>query len=408
MAREGARIRLPRIGIGTTLMAGVAVLGLIVLASGVIALLSFFEIRRSFDRVASGQSASIVAARLGQTSEALAGLAPTLYAAADPAASRQIAQQVSGERQRLGELTSELGTYLDPGEALTTIRSTSAELSETIDRLSTAMSAKAAAEASRTLALAAVGAVLDDATTLSGQPRGAPIARWFDAVRGAMPDVFTVLSAVDAAGIDGPAAKVGVVISYAAEIAATAGDISAGSRAAAPALPGLHARLTDALTGESGLFAAQRRIVDLDGQLRQLLARNEAAAQRMNGAVDTVMDTVRADIGGQNAGQSAVIAAGMWWLAALTLTGVLIAVGTLAHVRKQVALRRQAVHGGILNRPVATGATGLVDGRDRGADTVGPLPQVVAGTDSRDGTVQPGSPIAASSSQPGGPAQANA
>jgi hypothetical protein len=398
MGQQGARIRRPRIGVGTTLMAAVIALGLIVLASGLIAVLSFIEIRRSFDRVASGQQASIVAAKLGQSSEALAAIAPTLFATGSKqSSSTELAKQVGSQRQRLEELTAELGAYLDSGEAIATVRSTSAELSETVDLISTAMASRAAAEESRTRALAAMGMVLDDATTLSGQPSGAPIARWLDAVRGAVPDVFNVLAATDAAGIDGPSAKAGVVLAYAAEIAAAAGEIAAGSRAAAPALPGLQGRLADALTGDSGVFAMQRRIVDLNAQLRQSLARNEAVAQRMNGAVDAVMNTVQADIGRQNASQSAQISAGTWWLATLTLLGALGALGTIVHVRKSVARRRQELRGGAIpDEAGVVSAASLANGHDKIADTTAALTKV-AEADGRNGAVQPDPRIATSS-----------
>lgn len=370
MAQQDARIRLPYLGVGTTLTAAVVALGLLVLASGLIAIVSFTQIRRSFDRVASSQTASIAAARLSQSSDALAGFAPSLFAkGGDQTSPVQFSQQVDTQRQHLQGLVTELSGYLGPNEAIATIRSTSDELFETIGLLSTAIFSKTAAEENLRRALAAMGAVLDEAVTLSGQPGGAPIARWLDTVRGVTPDVFTVLAAADTASIDGPSTKAGIVIANAEEIAAAAGgETAAGTRAAAPALPGLQRRFAEAVTGDEGAFATQRRIVDLDEQLRRLLARNEAAAKRMIGALGAVMETVRVDIAGQNASRSALISTRTWWLTALTLIGAIGAICTAVHVRTSVARR---LRNAILSEPAASSAASLAEGRDEIANDGG-------------------------------------
>ncbi len=109
--------------------------------------------------------------------------------------------------------------------------------------LSTAMVSKATTEENLRRALVAISAVLDEAAMLSGRPGGSPIARWLDEARATAPDIFAVLAATDSAGVDGPSTEAAVMLAHAEEIAeAAGGETAAGSRAAAPALPGLHAR----------------------------------------------------------------------------------------------------------------------------------------------------------------------
>jgi hypothetical protein len=317
MAEQGARTSLPH-------SRAVIALGLLMLACGLIAALAVMQVRGSRERAASSQTAAI-AASLSEAGEGLAGVAPTLLAKGfDQPARDQLSPQVHAQQQNVQRLIDDLSAHLGPGEAIVTIRAASAELFETIDRLSPAISSRAVAEAKLRRALAAVASVLDEAATLSGQPRGAPIARWLDEARDATSDIFAALAATDGAGLDGPSTAAGVMIAHAQEIAeAAGGETAAGSRAAAPALPGLHARFAEAVTGSDGVFAAQREMLDLDGQLRQWLGRNEAAATRMNGALGALAEA-SADTSGTPGPSRA------WWL---TLAGAIAAIGVAIYAQ---------------------------------------------------------------------------
>ena len=74
-------LRIPRLGVGPALMLAVIALSLFVVVCGAIALSSFNAFHRSFDRLASTQTNTLIAtAKLQQESEALAGYAPKLLA----------------------------------------------------------------------------------------------------------------------------------------------------------------------------------------------------------------------------------------------------------------------------------------------------------------------------------------
>ena len=351
MAEQGAQIRPPQVRLGTTLTAAMVALGLVILACSLIAALAFTQIRGDVARAAAGQTAAI-AERLSQSSAALEGVAPSLFAGAvEPAARNQSGPQVRTEQQNMQQLIDELTAHLGTGEPVATLRASSAELFETIDRLAPAIASRTAAEAKLRQGLAAVATVFEEAAALSGQPRGAPIARWLDEARGATADIFAALAATDGAGMDGPAAAAGVVLSHAGEIAdAAGGETAAGSRAAAPALPGLQTRLDEAVTGSDGVFAAQRQIRDLDGQIRQLLGRNAAAATRLTGAVDGLTQTARAG------DETAPAATRNWWLEALMLAGALGAMGGAIYAQLGVVRRLWAPESVPLPEPAAVEA----------------------------------------------------
>jgi hypothetical protein len=348
MTEQGAQIPPPQIRPGTTPTAALLTLGLLILAGGLIAALAIIEIRGDAARRAASRIAAI-AESLDQSSAALAGVAPSLFAKGfDPAVRDQSAPQVRTQQQHVQQLIDELTAHLGTGEPVATLRASSVELFETIDRLSPAIASRAAAEAKLRQGLAAVATVFEEAAALSGQPRGAPIARWLDEARGASADIFSALAATDGAGMDGPAAAAGVVLSHAEEIAdAAGGETAAGSRAAAPALPGLQTRLNDAVTGSDGVFAAQRQIRDLDGQIRQWLGRNAAAATRLTGAVDGLTETARVE------DETAPDATRNWWLEALMLAGALGAMGGAIYVQLGVVRRLWAPESAPLSEPAA-------------------------------------------------------
>ena len=135
-------------GVGPALTLAVAVLSLFVVVSGTIAIFSFKEFHRNFDRLASTQTNTLIAAaKLQQESEALAGYAPKLFAKGlDQTSLMEFSVEVYAKQASLQALIDELIGYVGESGSIATIKETSAALFQNIDTLSTEVFAKAAAE----------------------------------------------------------------------------------------------------------------------------------------------------------------------------------------------------------------------------------------------------------------------
>ena len=102
-------------------MACLAGLSLVLVLVSVIAIVSFGELKKSFDRVVSNEVAAILLAdELKQRSEALAGLAPSLYAQGfNQDALLRYSMTTYSEQERLQQLLSQLSLLSDAnGDAI--------------------------------------------------------------------------------------------------------------------------------------------------------------------------------------------------------------------------------------------------------------------------------------------------
>ena len=132
-------LRIPRLGVGPALMLALVALSLFVVVCGAIAIFSFNEFHRSFDRLASTQTNTLIAtAKLQQESEALAGYAPKLLAKGlDQKSLMEFSADVYAKQAKLQSLVDELTEYVGETGSITTIKATSAALFQNIDSLST-------------------------------------------------------------------------------------------------------------------------------------------------------------------------------------------------------------------------------------------------------------------------------
>ena len=141
-------LRIPRLGVGPALMLALGALSLFVVVCGAIAISSFNAFHRSFDRLASTQTNTLIAtAKLQQESEILAGYAPKLLAKGlDQRSLMEFSADVYATQAKLQSLVDELTGYVGATGSIATIKATSASLFQNIDTLSTEVFSKAAAE----------------------------------------------------------------------------------------------------------------------------------------------------------------------------------------------------------------------------------------------------------------------
>ncbi|MCG4453105.1 response regulator [Pseudomonas sp. MMS21-TM103] len=351
------QFRLPSLGVGKTLMTIVGILCLLTLVNGLLAAFSLKDIHRIFDRVASTQTDSLIAAaRLSQSSEALAGFAPKLFAKGlDQTSLVQFSLQVYLQQESLQKLIEQLGSVVGPSDSLATIKSSSALLFDNIDRLSTAIFAKAAAEGRLHQALLSIAAIqaeaaADPTTTV-----------WREHLSGSDALLFTALAATDSQEIDRLSRRVRSLLQR-AEPAAP------GAR---PADLQRHARLVAAMLDSTGALGSLREILELNTQLRALLEQNEGTAQQMIDAVSTLMESVRVDIAKQNSEQSQRISTRALLLQSLASVGALCAIAAALYIQLAVVRRLKSLRDSMLSEELPDIAYQLADGRDEIAEMAG-------------------------------------
>src|SRR5262245_28364363 len=151
-------------GVGAKLLAGLALLTAFSAISGGLAVYSFNQLHKSFDKVASTQLATMVsAAELRQESEALASLAPSLFArdmtlGSLTSFSTQTFRLQSTLQQLVQGLTRQLGDESGVGEIGQIARS----MFSNADRLATQIFAKATAQGDLRRAALQLAAVTAD------------------------------------------------------------------------------------------------------------------------------------------------------------------------------------------------------------------------------------------------------
>ena len=348
-------------GVGPALMLAVVVLSLFVIVSGAIAIFSFNEFHRNFDRLASTQTNTLIAAaKLQQESEALAGYAPKLLAKGlDQTSLMEFSVDVYAKQARLQSLIDELIGYVGENGSIATIKATSAALFQNIDTLSTDVFSKAAAEDGLKVALGKISDAYSDAGSLTSGGGDTAVATWLAEIRAVDPVILNLLTARDNGQIDALELRARKLLDQAA---------GAARLPAQGGLAKLHDQLGSAILGDQGAFHYQRQFVQGNARIKELLAQNQKTAQEMTGGAGTLMDKVRSEIASQNEIQGAAISTRGRLLQAIILFGIFCAVLTTVYVQLRVIRRLNKLRHSMLNEESAEGAA-LLDprpGRDFG------------------------------------------
>ena len=350
-------LRIPRVRVGPALMLAVIMLSLFVVVSGAIAIFSFNEFHRNFDRLASTQTNTLIAAaKLQQESEALAGYAPKLLAKGlDQTSLMEFSVDVYAKQAKLQSLIDELTGYVGETGSITTIKATSAALFNNIDTLSTNVFSKAAAEDGLKGALGRISTVYSDVGGLGFGGGNTAVATWLAEIRAVDPVILNLLTARDSGEIEALELRARKLLDQAA---GTAG------LPAQDGLAKLHDQLSSAIFGDQGAFHYRRQFVQENARIKELLAQNQKTAQEMTGGAGDLMDRVRAEIASQNEIQGAAISTRGRLLQAIILFGIFWAVLTTVYVQLHVIRRLDKLRHSMLNEELAEGAALLTQGRD--------------------------------------------
>lgn len=351
--------RIPSLGVGPALMLAVVALSLFIVVSGTIAIFSFNEFHRSFDRLASTQTNTLIAAaKLQQESEILAGYAPKLLAKGlDQRSLMEFSADVYATQAKLQSLVDELTGYVGETGSIATIKATSASLFQNIDTLSTEVFSKAAAEDGLKGALGNLSDVYSEASGLASGSGDTAVATWLAEVRAVDPVILYLLTARDSGQIEALEPRARKLLDQAAGAARMTAQRSG-------ALEKLHDRLSSAILGNQGTFHYQRQFIEENARIRDLLARNQQTAQEMTGGAGALMDKVRAEIASQNEIQGAAISTRGRLLQGIILFGVFGALLTAAYVQVRVVRRLGKLRRSMLDEESAEGAALLTKGRD--------------------------------------------
>ncbi len=374
-------MRRMRFGVAARLMAGLAALALFLAASSVIAVRSFNELQRSFDRVASGQlEAMIAAGRLQQQSQLLAGLAPSLFVRGLTQGTLLSFTLEAYTRQgELSALIGQIKTFIGDSASLSEIDQASAALFDNFDALSTSIYAKAAAEGEVDQALMMIAEIhrhpgSDGSVPTS--PDTGPRESAADLRSIALPvgaAVYEALATRDPARLHALREDLDQVLGGTA-------SASSGSVMAAPQ----RLVLMEGLLGERGLLPARLRLDQFNREARGLLLENEKLSADLIGAVDELTEEVRSDIAAKNQAQAALLSTRSRILEGLVVLGLVGAGGIASYVQLSVIRRFGRLRHSMLNETSGDTARQLAKGRDEISEMAGAFVHFVDEINRRD------------------------
>jgi signal transduction histidine kinase/CheY-like chemotaxis protein len=302
-------------GVAGRTFTSLAILSLMIAVVSIIAIQSFGELRRSFGFVANDQLGAInTAAELKQRAEALARLAPALYAKGLEQNTLLDFSLVSfKEQSRLQQLISKLSTQTN--EPLSDVEAANSELFRNLDTLATTLYDRAATEE-------AIGSLLSRIADLARPATG-------DAGGAAAP-------AVEPAAIALLAIVPAVIASHDTEetdrletdLRTSLARLKNGSAAAGP--------IEIAVLGPQGLISQQRRLIRLLADVRRQLADNEETSKKLIDATGRVSASITKAVGQQNQvleSQVSRRSAILWAIAAIAVIG---AIATAAYMQLSV------------------------------------------------------------------------
>ena len=365
-------------GVGGKLLAGLALLTAFIALSGGLAVHSFGQLQKSFDRVASTQLATMIAAaELRQESEMLTSLAPSLFArditrgSLTNFATRTFRLQ-SSLQQLIAALTEQLGAESGVEEIDRIARA----IFSNADRLATQIYAKAAAQAE----LRRAAGQLADASAVS--------AALPEALNAGVPRENPELTRQTIAGLDGLyAAAFRAFGGGDQEVTATAspdGTQPAGTSSAELALAPVSARLSDLSLAVAQVTSARERLNAIEVNIGRLLNESDALSQQLNDRVQALMQSIQQDIAGQNQALAGILAQRSTVMLALGLLGLLLAAAIAAYFQFSVIGRLNRLKSAVQRGRSAEGTKTLLKGTDEIAEMARAVVSYIAEIDRRE------------------------
>ncbi len=363
----------PKLGVAARLMTGLAALALFTAIGGVVAVISFYQFRQSFDRVTSTQLDSMAAAaHLERESQALAGLAPNLFVKGlGTGTLLAFTTEVYDQQVALQQLIQKLSDHVGQTESVSRIGSATDDLFRNADELSTVIFSRAGAEDRLNKALTKIGHFYDQVSRAietdnsSAAPTKEPqssepthAARlWLRSV-GQL--AVQVTKALSARTLD----QLQSIESETAKLLNAAEPYALSASAAFEGLPEIHGQLGDALTGNSGVIPTRRQLLRTEGEVRGLLEENDSMSRKLIKAVETLVAGIRADIAEQNTRLNQVLSSRSQFMTGLGFLGLFGALLIAGYFQLSVIRRLNRLRYSMRNEQSAESVTDLTNGHD--------------------------------------------
>ncbi len=310
------------LGVSGRVLLCLVAMSVVVVIISAMALSTFNELRRSFDRVVSNELVAIqLADELKQRAEALSGEAPSLYVQGlNRDALLQYAMTSSSEQQRLQELLQKLSSLsnLETGG----IEEAKTAFFVNLDQLATKL---LESDTVRQRLEAEIGKL---ATLLQSRTAGADGSSAAASISGQMLGFLVE---------EDPAKLKEEVMRLEHSIAALA-----------PGAEGLE-EMKRLLGGEQGIIALKRSLLDLLGEVRRLLAQNMKLSDGLVQAAEEVSVRIEQQVKDENAARQATFDSGALWLTIIAGLSILAAIATALYmqfsVRRRISALRLAMAG---------------------------------------------------------------
>jgi signal transduction histidine kinase/CheY-like chemotaxis protein len=325
------------IGVAGRIFICLIAMSAVVVVISSIALSSFSELKGDLERVVSSELASIVLAdELKQRAEALAGLAPSLYAQGlSQDALLKYSMTSYSEQGRLQLLLQRLSKLsgLETGEIEVTKTAFFLNLDQLATKLfdSTSIRQRLDAEIGKLAMLQqsqpAETAEYAASALISGQ-------------------VLQFLIEEDPAKLEEEVARL---------------ERTIGSMAASAA--GFEDMKT-LLSAEQGIIALKRRLLMLLGEVRRLLAQNSSLSFNLTAATENVSEKIKQSVNNENAVRQAKLENRSTWLRVMAALSILAAIATALYMHFSVRRRILALRLAIAGDASEEGLHKLTQGRD--------------------------------------------
>ncbi|CAN7656813.1 adenylate/guanylate cyclase domain-containing protein [Mesorhizobium sp. LjNodule214] len=367
-------LALARHGVALKILTGLALLVLLTVLGGVVAIHSFREANNVFTTVASTQIDTMSdAAELREHTQAIASLAPGLFARElNEGSLLDFTTKAFNQQNQLQALIDKLSSQVKDSQGLASINAEASALFDNADSLSTAIYEKAALQDSIDKAIGELVAIRDNAT-------GALEHKAFGeaAVAIAIRSWIAAFNALNSTALESLATTQPNALSVmAADMAwhLREAEIAVQSATGAePLLGALQKRLAAIAGGPQGFIIQRQKLLLAEREIEDLFQKNEQISGRLAAAVDLVVESIRNDVAAQNQTLNATLAGRsrlLLIMGCLGLTGAL-AVGAFTQMSVVGRLNRL--------RRAMTGGHASEDALDltRGSDEIAEMAQSV-------------------------------
>lgn len=335
-------------GVGAKLLVGLALLTIFIAISGGLAVYSFNQLRKSFDRVASTQLDTMVAAaQLRQESEVLTSLAPSLFASDITTGSlTNFSTKAFRLQSTLQQLVQALTKQLGDESGVREIDQIARAMFSNADRLATQIYAKATAQADLRRSAEQLLAVNADSQSFAEALGTDLTAESHQLIRSSLTGLDK-LNAMAFSALGGvpqeksPAPTTGGTASPTSDLA----TMTSG----APGLMPVAIRLRKLSLAVSQATAAREHLNSLEVEIVRLLKESDSLSQQLNDRVQSLMQSIQSDIASQNESLGAVLTQRSTVMLALGVLGLLLSVSIATYFQLSVIGRlnwlRDAVQG---------------------------------------------------------------